>query len=270
MTPDKIILPPAVLVGLYKQPLVVTGEAMPIREMTGLEQESPAAVAQPATTPAASGLAPVQQAAPEQKTATAPAATVSVNAAAAGEARVPEARSETEQPPAAIAGPAATANDTKEPGPVQPPIAATAPVAKPPSEPGTIYKFLGKNLQHVLVVVRAPGEPFLPEDELQLLTKMLGACKLNLGDVAIVNDAAARLRMNDLKAQLQPVKALLFGVEPSETGLPLSFPLFKEQEYAGCTYLYCPSLTELNQPTDSGRQLKQQLWGCLKKLFGIA
>lgn len=153
---------------------------------------------------------------------------------------------------------------TKKTIPATPPTEA----AVQPGSPAT-YKFLGKNQQHVLVIVRSPGEPFLPEEELQFLTKMLGACKLNLGDVAIVNDAAAKVIMQQVQVQLQPTKALLFGVEPSETGLPLSFPPFKEQEYAGCTYLFTPSLQALNQPTEEGKAMKAKLWACLKAMFNV-
>lgn len=131
------------------------------------------------------------------------------------------------------------------------------------------YKFLGKNQQHVTVIVRFPGEAFLPENHLQMLTKMLGACKLNLGDVAIVNDATQTVDINRLKEQLYPKQVLLFGVAPDEAGLPLTFPMFKDQEYAGSTYLYTPSLDELNKETEEGKVLKRKLWESLKKIFNV-
>ena len=147
---------------------------------------------------------------------------------------------------------------------------ATTPVAPTASaSTSSAYKFLGKNQQHVTIIVRFPGEAFLPENHLQLLTKMLGACKLNLGDVAIVNDATQAVDMNRLKEQLYPKQVLLFGVAPDETGLPLSFPMFKDQEYAGSTYLHTPSLDELNKETEEGKILKRKLWESLKKIFGV-
>ena len=139
----------------------------------------------------------------------------------------------------------------------------------PVTAPGATYKFLGKNLQRVVVIVHSPNDAFLEEDSLQFLTKMLGACKLNLGDVAIVNDAAGKVDMGRLNEQLKPLKTLVFGVDPAAAGLPLTFPAFKEQEYAGCTYLLSPSLPELNQPSEEGKQLKGKLWACLKKLFNV-
>lgn len=147
---------------------------------------------------------------------------------------------------------------------------AAAPAAQEaPASTSPAYKFLGNNRQHVAIVVRFSGEAFLPEQHLQMLTKMLGACKLNLGDVAIVNDATLPVNMNTLKEQLSPKRVLLFGVAPDETGLPLNFPPFKDQEYAGTTYLYTPSLEELNKETEEGKLLKRRLWECLKKIFGV-
>lgn len=149
-------------------------------------------------------------------------------------------------------------------------VPAVSPAAQPkPADAAAAYKFLGKNQQHVTVIVRFPGEAFLPENHLQMLTKMLGACKLNLGDVAIVNDATQAVEINRLKEQLFPKQVLLFGVAPDEAGLPLSFPMFKDQEYAGSTYLYTPSLDELNKETEEGKALKRKLWESLKKIFGV-
>ncbi|NML23043.1 hypothetical protein HHL16_19350 [Pseudoflavitalea sp. G-6-1-2] len=135
--------------------------------------------------------------------------------------------------------------------------------------PGAPYRFLGKNAQHVSIVVFSPTEPFLPDDQLALLTKMLDACRLNLGDVAIINHATQPVHFSRLAEQLQPKRVILFGIQPELTGLPLSFPPFKEQEYAGCTYLLATSLADMNQPTEEGKLLKGKLWGCLKKMFNI-
>ncbi|MBO9565110.1 MAG: hypothetical protein J7621_20205 [Niastella sp.] len=151
----------------------------------------------------------------------------------------------------------------------QPAAPAVKPAAQPAATDTAAYKFLGKNQQHVTVIVQFEGEAFLPEQHLQLLTKMLGACKLNLGDVAIVNDASRKVEINQLKEQLYPKQVLLFGISPETTGLPLSFPMFKPQEYAGTTYLYTPPLEELNQETEEGKLLKRRLWDNLKKIFGV-
>lgn len=163
-----------------------------------------------------------------------------------------------------------------EPEPVrveQQPVAKTParePVvqAKAPGEAGLPpYKILGNNKKQVTVVVNCPQDVFVPEGDLQFLTKMLDACKLNMADVAIVNHATAAVTIDRVKAQLQPQFLLLFGVEPDEIHLPINFPSFKEQAYAGTTYLLTPALSQLNQDTDVAKGLKKKLWECLKRMF---
>jgi hypothetical protein len=131
------------------------------------------------------------------------------------------------------------------------------------------YKFLGNNQQQVTIIVDYKDETFIPDKHLQFLTKMLEACKLNLGDVAIVNHAKKEVDMELLRQQLNPAYVLLFGVEPVVTKLPLNFPQFKEQAFAGASYLYTPALDALNQDSEEGKLQKSKLWVCLKKLFKV-
>ena len=143
--------------------------------------------------------------------------------------------------------------------------------AKQPVEPvvEASYKILGSNGQSITMIVDFPDEVFLPDQHLQFLTRMLEACKMNLGDVAILNKAAAAITIERVKEQLQPKYVLLFGVETGDIGLPFSFPFFKEQEHGGCIYLSTPPLNDLNQETEEGKLLKSKLWVCLRKLFGV-
>jgi hypothetical protein len=139
-----------------------------------------------------------------------------------------------------------------------PPVKAAEPVT---------YKILGNNKKQITVVVNYPNDVFLPEGDLQFLTKMLGACKLNMADVAIINHSTAAVAIERVKLQLQPKFVLLFGVEPGTIQLPISFPSFKEQPYAGTTYLFTPALSELNVETEDAKVLKRKLWDCLKRTF---
>jgi hypothetical protein len=135
------------------------------------------------------------------------------------------------------------------------------------AKPVTGYKSLGNNKKNITVVVDFANEVFVPESELQFLTKMLGACKLNLADVAIVNNATMEVAIEKLKEQLQPKHLLLFGVEPTAIQLPINFPAYKEQPYAGTTYLYAPGLDVLNKETEEAKLAKRKLWDCLKRIF---
>jgi hypothetical protein len=148
--------------------------------------------------------------------------------------------------------------------------AASSPASAPSAaNSGAGYKLLGNNRRKITVLVQSPGLPFLPDDQLAFFTKMLEACKMNIGDVAIVNHAGSPVNINTLKQQLQPSVLLLFGLEPVAIQLPINFPVFKLQFYDQCTYLSAPSLEELVRPGDESKLLKSKLWVCLKTLFEI-
>lgn len=180
--------------------------------------------------------------------------------------------------PAAADGfvPLTEMQEAAEPEPV---VVATQPVAKTPQPQPVIetappkpvdttpYKILGNNKKQITVVVNYPQDVFVPESDLQFLTKMLDACKLNMADVAIINHATAAVTIEKVKVQLQPKFLILFGVEPDEIHLPINFPSYKEQPYAGTTYLFTPALSQLNQDTDVAKGLKKKLWECLKRMF---
>jgi hypothetical protein len=117
--------------------------------------------------------------------------------------------------------------------------------------------------------VDSPGHVFLSDEELAFIGKILGACKLNIADVAIVNHATIPVLISELKKQLEPVILLLFGLDPTGIRLPVQFPQFKTQVYDGCNYLYVPSLPELDKDTEEGKLLKSKMWVCLRKLFEV-
>src|SRR5690606_30914710 len=78
-------------------------------------------------------------------------------------------------------------------------------------------KFLGSNEKKVLLLVINPDVAFLSEEQLTLVTKMLKACELNLGDVAIVNLAGGP-ELSELLPALQPQKLISFGaLDPAPT-----------------------------------------------------
>ena len=131
------------------------------------------------------------------------------------------------------------------------------------------YRYLGKNQKRISIIANYPEEPYIPEDHLQFLIKILSACKLNLADVAILNNSVALVEINKLKKELNPAFILLFGPGPSDIGLPLSFPVLKPQFFDGCNFLSLPPVSVLLEESDTAKSLKKQLWDCLKKMFSI-
>jgi hypothetical protein len=153
-----------------------------------------------------------------------------------------------------------------------PPIATTAPPTPPavtsPTEPAP-YKFLGNNRKQIAIIIHSPGTAFLPDNQLSFLTKILEACRMNIGDIAIVNTATTPILIAQLRQQLNPNTVLLFGLEPVTIKLPINFPLFRLQPYDACTYLSAPALSLLVENSEESKLLKSKLWICLKTLFNV-
>lgn len=135
---------------------------------------------------------------------------------------------------------------------------------RPTALPG--WKCIGENRKHVLIIVSYADAVHLPDHDLSFLTGILGACKLSLADVAVVNltnhpDASYKELLAFFKSKI----VLLFAVEPALFGLPMSFPHFQIQPFAGNSFLFSPSLKEL----ENDKVLKSKLWVCLKRLFNL-
>lgn len=138
-------------------------------------------------------------------------------------------------------------------------IAATAPKQN--------IKFLGNNKNNILLIVSKENVAYLEEDELNFLSSVLGACKLSLADIAIVNEKklAEGTTYLNLIRQLNSRSVLLFDVAPHSIDLPFNFPHFQLQEFDQRIYLSAPSLKKI----ESDKNLKTALWGCLKNLFSL-
>lgn len=166
--------------------------------------------------------------------------------------------------------------DEKKPGTSAPPKTKTAPPLSPAEtkstfveEPGKTLKFLGGNNRKIAFIVNNKAAVYLPEKDLEWLGKLLDACRLNLGDVAILNAANAQFSISDLKNELKSQSVILLGSEPGSIQLPMNFPMFNLQTYDGMVFLITPSPSELNQATQEARLLKSKLWVCLQKLFNL-
>lgn len=151
-----------------------------------------------------------------------------------------------------------------QPQPIPPVVAEITKESE--STKGMGWKYLGNNQKNILIVVNYDNAVHLPDEELNFLTNMLTACKLGLGDVAIVNKYNYQeLSYKDFITEFKSKVVFLFGVEPFVFRLPVSFPYFQVQTVANCTFLYTPPLEE--QRTDA--LLKSKLWVSLRNIFNI-
>ena len=135
-------------------------------------------------------------------------------------------------------------------------------VSEPVTAPAkqVTLKYLGNNAKQIVVLVNNPLNAFLSEDRLNFLTKMLGACKLNMGDIAIVNMVSAN--MGQVMNELTPSSVISFDFD-------IQSPEFTVTERNGIRYLYAPSLDRLDTETADAKAMKASLWKSLKELFGI-
>lgn len=137
-----------------------------------------------------------------------------------------------------------------------------APLSSPAPEM-TPSRYLGGHAKKVLVVVRYPDDLFLPDESLRLLTNILQACQLGLGDVAILNRHHQNGPFSEWLQELRPRIVLQFGVSPAELDLAADFPAYQLQPLAGVTHLFASGLEKIG----SDKSEKMKLWDCLKRLF---
>lgn len=131
------------------------------------------------------------------------------------------------------------------------------------------FHFLGNNAKNICIVVEDHSAVFLIDSDLQFLTNVLGACKLNMGDVAIVNRVHTAIDIGLLKKVLNPKYCLLFGMDTNAIGLPFKIPFYQQQSYADCQFLVIPDFTKFSGNADEAKLEKTKLWVSLKKLLNI-
>jgi hypothetical protein len=150
------------------------------------------------------------------------------------------------------------------------PVAAGLETKALPADTGSKkgVQYLGKNQKNICLLVGYPNDVYLPDDQLNFLTNILQACRLNMADVAIVNHTRTAIGFEDLQQQLHCHYLLVFGVAPAAIGLEES-PLFTAHAVNGCSIVLSPAAEQLNNNNQESKLLKSQLWICLKQLFSV-
>ncbi len=153
------------------------------------------------------------------------------------------------------------------------PVTATAITSKPQviNKPAETPKqwFLGNNGKQITVMVKEDSVPYINDKHLQFLSNVLSACKLNLGDIALVNYNNFPLGFEELKTKSNPKIVLVFDLSPKELKLPFTIPVYQVQDYAQCRFLFAPSLTKMEGDQADAKAEKNKLWNSLKILFQL-
>ena len=127
-------------------------------------------------------------------------------------------------------------------------------------------KFLGGNGKHILLLVNNTDATFLPDSQLDFLSGIISACKLNIGDVAIVNlNALESTGRKNIPESLNSEIVVLFGIKSSVLELPFKIPDFQVQHFKNRKYLFAPELDAVKNDAD----LKRKLWEALKNIFSL-
>jgi hypothetical protein len=125
--------------------------------------------------------------------------------------------------------------------------------------------FLGKNLSHITIVVNDLNNFYISEEDLNVLSKMLIACKLTLEHIALINIGKVPTNWAAIKTSLNPQKLILFGVTPTQIELPIIFPEYHLQSYNDTTFLLSDSIENIS----ADKLLKSKLWISLQNLFAV-
>ena len=133
---------------------------------------------------------------------------------------------------------------------------------KSPSKAATDFSYFGKNRKNFLILIKETNQEKLAEADNKLLTGILAAGQLSLGDVAIVNMAKTEATFLDIYKKLKPISVVSFGVDTKEMGVPHEFELYKPTKIKAITWIISHNFVALH----SDKTKKLGLWTALKEL----
>jgi hypothetical protein len=129
--------------------------------------------------------------------------------------------------------------------------------------------FLGDNKKNITILLKDTLSVHINEEWLGTLARLLAACKLNIGDTAIVNHLQQTKTFNELKELLQPQFVFMFDVTTQDIQLPFTFPNYQVQNYSNCTFMMAPAVTLTNDNSELIKIEKRKLWEKLKLIFNV-
>jgi hypothetical protein len=129
--------------------------------------------------------------------------------------------------------------------------------------------YLGNNGKQITVLIKETGVAFINDKHLQFLSNILNACKLNLGDIALVNYSNHSYSYSELKQKLQPKFVLVFDLETKDIKLPFTIPNYQVQAHDNCKFLFASSLSKMEGDSQESKLEKSKLWMSLKNMFQL-
>ena len=122
------------------------------------------------------------------------------------------------------------------------------------------FEYLGDNNKYFLVLIDEKIHTRINPAHQEMLLKIMNAKKLELRDLAILNISRyPDAKFNELKSFFSCSKVLLFGVAPTQVGLP-SINLNKASSAGTVKVLATHSLEEMRNSPDK----KREFWNIMK------
>ncbi len=131
-------------------------------------------------------------------------------------------------------------------------------------------EFLGNNQKKITILLSDQEAVFVNDHSLQFLSAILAACKLNLGDVAIVNLANHALSYTAIKEWLSPKYMIIFDIDATQIEMPFKLPFYQVQAYDQSSIMFAPSLSTMMGETREAKLEKSKLWLSLKNMFNLS
>lgn len=131
-----------------------------------------------------------------------------------------------------------------------------------PQKAKTEFKFLGKNLKNILILVNDAENEVSTEQGRELLRKLVKAIDLTASDFALINYANySSEKYEELSNFFSCNLMMSFGVSADNLGLPTQ-PLNQLIKYKEATHIFAKNLKDL----DSDLASKKMLWASLQQL----
>lgn len=138
---------------------------------------------------------------------------------------------------------------------------------KPLQQFNSDIKSLGNCQNGIVFIVHNSEDVIINNDVLDLLIAILTKLNLSLQNVAIVNTAHQAYTYQDIIKQFNATKIIFLGVEVDKVSLPIVFPKYKVQAYAGCSYLCSAALDTLKGNDPKIIEEKKLMWNSIKGLL---
>lgn len=82
------------------------------------------------------------------------------------------------------------------------------------------FKYFGDNNKYILIIVNEPDAEFLKKEDLNFLTKIIGAKKWEIADIALINKAKySSIDFQELKDFFAFNKIVTFGIDPKDLNI---------------------------------------------------